>query len=145
MTFTGLLADVARIFEAIGAAVLVVGIVWSVVLASRAWHAAGGRSGYQVLRETFGGVLLLGLEILVAADLVRTVAVAPTTRNVAVLGLIVLIRTFLSFSLQVEIDGKLPWRRGLTGGTAAVKGIVNASRPLVGGREERAGGNPPSP
>jgi len=114
MTFTGLLADVARTFEAIGAAVLVVGLVWSVVVATMAWRAAGGRSGYQVLRETFGGVLLLGLEILVAADLIRTVAVAPTTRNVAVLGLIVLIRTFLSFSLQVEIDGELPWRRGLT-------------------------------
>jgi uncharacterized membrane protein len=136
MTFTGLLADVARSFEAIGAAVLVVGLVWSLVLASRAWHAAGGRSGYQVLRETFGGVLLLGLEILVAADLIRTVAVAPTTRNVAVLGLIVLIRTFLSFSLQVEIDGKLPWRRGLTGGATAVKGVLNSSRPLPGSREE---------
>jgi uncharacterized membrane protein len=136
MTFTGLLADVARSFEAIGAAVLVIGLVWSVVLASRAWHAAGGRSGYQVLRETFGGVLLLGLEILVAADLIRTVAVAPTTRNVAVLGLIVLIRTFLSFSLQVEIDGKLPWRRSLTSGATAVKGIGNASRPLPGSREE---------
>lgn|SRR5438309_1248870 len=136
MTFTGLLADVARIFEAIGAAVLVVGIVWSVVLASRAWHTAGGRRGYQVLRETFGGVLLLGLEILVAADLVRTVAVAPTVRNVAVLGLVVLIRTFLSFSLQVEIDGKLPWRRGLAGGAPAVKGVDNSSRPLAGSREE---------
>src|SRR5438309_629682 len=63
MTFTGLLADVARIFEAIGAAVLIVGIVWSAVLASRAWHAAGGRRGYQVLREPFGGALLVGLEI----------------------------------------------------------------------------------
>jgi uncharacterized membrane protein len=140
MTFTGLLADVARIFEAIGAGVLVVGIVWSAVLASMAWHAAGGRRGYQVLRETFGGVLLLGLEILVAADLVRTVAVAPTTRNVAVLGLIVLIRTFLSFSLQVEIDGKLPWRRGLTGGATAVKGVINSSRPLAGSREEADSG-----
>jgi len=124
MTFTGLLADVARIFEAIGAAVLVIGLIWSVVLASMAWHAASGRRGYQVLRETFGGVLLLGLEILVAADLIRTVAVAPTTRNVAVLGLIVLIRTFLSFSLQVEIDGKLPWRRGPNSGTTATKGAV---------------------
>ena len=122
MTFTGLLANVARIFEAIGTAVLVAGLIWSVVLASVAWRAAGGRSGYQALRETFGGVLLLGLEILVAADLIRTVAVAPTTRNVAVLGLIVLIRTFLSFSLQVEIDGELPWRRGLTSGATARKG-----------------------
>ena len=56
-------------------------------------------------------MLLLGLEILVAADLITTVAVAPTLRNVAVLGLIVLIRTFLSVSLQVEIDGRVPWRR----------------------------------
>jgi uncharacterized membrane protein len=111
MAFTGLLAHVARLFEAIGAVVLVVGLIWSVVVASLAWRSGGGRSGYQALRETFGAVLLLGLEILVAADLITTVAVAPTPRNVAVLGLIVLIRTFLSVSLQVEIDGQLPWRR----------------------------------
>src|ERR1700750_2373458 len=112
MTFTGLLADVARVFEAIGGRAL----VWSAVLASRAWHAAGGRNGYRTLRETFGGVLLLGLEILVAADLVRTVAVEPTLENVGILGLIVLIRTFLSFSLEIEIEGVPPWRRALTGG-----------------------------
>ncbi|HEX6519783.1 MAG TPA: DUF1622 domain-containing protein [Streptosporangiaceae bacterium] len=89
-----------RIFprvEAIGAAVMVVGLIWSVVLATVTWRADSGRRGYQVLRETFGGVLLLGLEILVAADLIRTVAVSPTLQGVAVLGLIVLIRTFLSF------------------------------------------------
>ena len=56
-------------------------------------------------------MLLLGLEILVAADLIKTVAVATTIENVGVLGLIVLIRTFLSFSLEVEIEGTLPWRR----------------------------------
>jgi uncharacterized membrane protein len=111
VAFTSLLADVARVFEAIGAAVLVVGLLWSVVLAGRTWRAAGGSPAYQKLREAFGAVLLLGLEILVAADLITTVAVAPTLRNVAVLGLIVLIRTFLSVSLQVEIDGKVPWRR----------------------------------
>ncbi|HEX9528627.1 MAG TPA: DUF1622 domain-containing protein [Streptosporangiaceae bacterium] len=55
--------------------------------------------------------MLLGLEILVAADLIRTVAVAPTLDNVLVLGMIVLIRTFLSFSLEIEIHGVLPWRR----------------------------------
>jgi uncharacterized membrane protein len=137
MAFTDLLADVARVFEALGAAVLVIGLIWSVVVASVTWRAAGGRSGYQALRETFGGVLLLGLEILVAADLIRTVAVSPTVRNVAVLGLIVLIRTFLSFSLQVEIDGELPWRRLLANGAAARKGIVSSSRPLAGNPEER--------
>jgi uncharacterized membrane protein len=111
MAFTSLLAYVARVFEALGAAVLVVGLIWSAVLAVRTWRTAGGKRGYQTLRETFGAVLLLGLEILVAADLITTVAVAPTLRNVAVLGLIVLIRTFLSVSLQVEIDGRVPWRR----------------------------------
>ena len=111
MGFTRLLADVARVFEAIGAGVLVVGLVWSAVVASLAWHTTGGARGYEVLRETFGAALLLGLEILVAADLITTVAVAPTPRNVAVLGLIVLIRTFLSVSLEVEINGRVPWRR----------------------------------
>jgi uncharacterized membrane protein len=109
--------------------VLVLGLVWSVVVASRMWRAAGGRRGYRALRETFGGVLLLGLEILVAADLIHTVAVAPTLQNVAVLGLIVLIRTFLSFSLQVEIDGTPPWRRALTSGATAVTQAARANRP----------------
>ena len=75
-----------------------------------------GRVAYRTLRETFGGVLLLGLEILVAADLVRTVAVEPTLENVAILGLIVLIRTFLSFSLEIEIEGVPPWRRAIVSG-----------------------------
>ena len=62
--------------------------------------------------------MLFALEILVAADLIRTVAVAPTLANVAVLGLIVLIRTFLSFSLEIEIEGVPPWRRLATSGAA---------------------------
>jgi len=139
MAFTSLLSDAARVFEALGAAVLVVGLIWSVVLSSLAWRAGGGRRGYQALRETFGGVLLLGLEILVAADLIRTVAVAPTLRNVEVLGLIVLIRTFLSFSLEVEIDGRLPWRRSPASGLKAGKRILNSSRPLADNRDERDG------
>jgi uncharacterized membrane protein len=122
MEFSSLLTDVAQAFEAIGTAVLVVGLIWSVAFAVKTWRAVGGRKGYQALRATFGGVLLLGLEILVAADLIRTVAVSPTLLNVGVLGLIVLIRTFLSLSLQVEIEGELPWRRGMTGGVTARKG-----------------------
>jgi hypothetical protein len=96
MSFTSLLAHVARVFEGIGAGVPVIGL------------------------------LLLGLEILVAADLITTVAVAPTVRNVAVLGLIVLIRTFLSVSLQVEIDGRPPWRRFTAAGAAGANGVGNA-------------------
>jgi uncharacterized membrane protein len=63
----------------------------------------------------FGRSILLALEFLVAADIIRTVAVEPSLENVAVLGLIVLIRTLLSFSLEVEIDGTWPWRRAAAG------------------------------
>ena len=116
MGFTDVMEHVARAFEVVGAAVLVVGLVWSVVSAARTWHATDGRTGYRALRETFGGALLLSIEILVAADLIRTVAVSPTLTSVAVLALIVLIRTFLSFSLEVEIEGTLPWRRAIVSG-----------------------------
>src|SRR5512135_583077 len=86
---------------------------------------AGGLSS---AAETFGGVLLLGLEILVAADLIRTVAVAPTVENVAVLGLIVLIRTFLSFSLEIEVEGVPPWRRALASGASRVAQAASRAR-----------------
>jgi len=66
---------------------------------------------YRGFRQDLGRAILLGLEFLIAGDIIRTVAVAPTLQNVLVLGLIVLIRTFLSFSLQLEIEGKLPWSR----------------------------------
>jgi|SRR5664279_630956 Predicted membrane protein len=108
-------------FEVVGVVVLVIGLVWSLALAVVVWRRSGdGRAGYRALRETFGGVLLLGLEILVAADLIRTVAVAPTLENVSVLGLIVLIRTFLSFSLEIEIEGVPPWRRAAASGAGRI-------------------------
>jgi uncharacterized membrane protein len=112
MTFAELMEHVAQGFEALGVVVLVAGLLWSLGLAGTVWlRARHGRAAYQLLRSTFGGVLLLGLEILVAADLIKTIAVATTLENVIILGLIVLIRTFLSFSLEIEIDGTLPWRR----------------------------------
>jgi len=105
-TFTGLMDHVAQGFEALGAAILVVGVIWSFVLAAVALRRSDRLAkAYLVLRQAFGGTLLLGLEVLVAADLVRTVAVAPTLDNVLVLALIVAIRTFLSFSLETEIEG----------------------------------------
>ena len=121
-TFTGLMNHVAQGFEALGVAILAVGVIWSFVLAV----VAGRRSGwsakaYLVLRQGFGGTLLLGLEVLVAADLVRTIAVSPTLDNVLVLGLIVVIRTVLSFSLETEIEGVAPWRRALISGAGTIR------------------------
>ena len=70
---------------------------------------------YSLYRQDVGRAILLGLEFLIAGDIIRTVVVAPTLQNVVVLGMIVLIRTFLSLSLQLEIEGKLPWRREVHG------------------------------
>jgi len=121
-SFTTAMDHVAQGFEAFGVLILVVGTIWSLILATITLRRArnGGRA-YTALRQSFGGTLLLGLEILVAADLIRTVAVAPTLTNVLVLGLIVLIRTFLSFSLETEINGVLPWRRATVSGAGTIK------------------------
>ncbi|MFB7115539.1 DUF1622 domain-containing protein [Streptomyces sp. NPDC056291] len=112
----------AQVFEAVGAMVLVVGFVLSMVVATRAWRRSRhSADGYLALRRCFAGALLLGLEVLVAAGLIRTVAVAPTLDNVGVLGLTVLIRTFLSFSLEVELEGVVPWRRALANGAGSAR------------------------
>jgi len=114
--------DLARAFEALGALILVVGAFLSVGFAIAAWRrTGGGRVAYTVLRQSFGGALLLALEVLVAADLIRTVAVAPTLEHVLVLGLIVVIRTVLSFSLETEIEGVPPGRRATVTGVGTVR------------------------
>ncbi|HWO60902.1 MAG TPA: DUF1622 domain-containing protein [Umezawaea sp.] len=120
---------------------LIVGMVWSLLYSARVWRTSGdGRRGYSMLREFFGGVLLLGVEILVSADLIRTVEVTPTLESVGVLGLIVLIRTFLSFSLETEIEGVLPWRRGnSTGGASVLSRAKSKARGADAADEPRPG------
>lgn len=142
-SFTSAMDHVAQAFEALGAAVLLVGVVWSIVLGVVAWRRAGiPRRGYEALRRAFGASLLLGLEVLVAADLIRTVAVAPTLTNVGVLGLIVLIRTFLSFSLETEIEGVPPWRRAMSSGAGQVARASSAAiRPPSPGEGPTAEGS----
>jgi uncharacterized membrane protein len=110
MSFTHIMDVVSRVFAAVGVAVLIVGFLSALVTAGVAL-ARGRGDVYQTIRRQFGRSILLGLEILVAADLIRTVAVEPTGRNVLILGGIVLIRTILSFSLEVEVEGVWPWRR----------------------------------
>ena len=75
-------------------------------------HRRGGQAAFHTLRTMVGSSILLGLEILVAADLIRTV-MNPTFEETVVLGIVVAIRTVLSFSIQIEIDGVLPWKRAL--------------------------------
>lgn len=111
MSFESTMEDIAKGFEAAGVAVLLVGGVIAFGRAANDLLREQRDDVYSRLRSFFGRTILLGLEILVAADLIRTVAVDPSLENVAVLGIIVLIRTFLSFSLDVEIEGRWPWRR----------------------------------
>ncbi|GAB3155305.1 hypothetical protein GCM10027058_27410 [Microbacterium neimengense] len=101
-------------FEVVGATAMIVGAVIAVVLAARALgRREGGRAAFMVLRTTLGSAILLGLEVLVAADLIRTITSKPSLEDALILGLVVLIRTVLSMSIQIEIDGVLPWRRAL--------------------------------
>ncbi|HEX2155471.1 MAG TPA: DUF1622 domain-containing protein [Actinomycetes bacterium] len=112
MSFTETMEQVARGVEIVGIVTLVLGLLLALFRAGRTLLGGqGGEEAYRVVRTVFGRSILLGLEFLVAADIIRTVAVDPSLENVGVLGVIVLIRTFLSFSLEVEIDGTWPWRR----------------------------------
>lgn len=119
MHFTEVMDWVSRGFEVAGVVVLIAGFVSGAWRSAALWRRAR-ESSYQVVRRSFGRSILLGLEILVAADLIRTVAVDQTWQNVLTLGVIVLIRTFLSFSLETEIEGCWPWQRAAKdAGTAA--------------------------
>ncbi len=127
-TYTQVMLVVAQTFEVIAAAVLFAGLLWSVWISVRDYlRRKDGGLAYRVMRQSFGGAILLGLEFLVAGDLIRTVAVAPTLDNVLVLGIIVLIRTFLSFSLEIEMDGVPPWRKGLVSGATVMARAASAT------------------
>lgn len=112
MSWEDLVEDVVRGIEAVGIFIIV---AWSLVALVRfvidARRPATSSTAYQTVRRSLGRGILLGLEILIVADIVRTIVVDPTLESVAVLGLIVVIRIVLSFSLEVEIDGTWPWRR----------------------------------
>ena len=97
-------------FEALGVVVIALGTAAAIVR-FLAQAISNLQSRYRELRHELGGTIVLGLEFLVAGDIIRTVAVDPSLQNVAALGLIVLIRTFLSMTLQLEIDGCWPWQR----------------------------------
>ena len=106
-------SDVVKVVEAVGAGIMILGGLGAFVgFLRRARRAQTVRGSYQDLRRDLGRCILLGLEVLIVADIVRTIIVVPTLESVAVLGTIVVIRILLSFSLEVEIDGVWPWRRG---------------------------------
>lgn len=109
MEFQQVIELVGEIVDVVGVAAIVIGAVASTVIA--VGYLLQKRPVYAAYRRWLGRSILLGLELLVAADIIRTVAITPTLDSVVVLGLIVLIRTFLSFSLELEITGRWPWQK----------------------------------
>ena len=110
MDFYGAVETVGKAIDGVGVAVIAIG---ALIAAAGAVSRINRETGdvYRVFRQQLGRSILLGLEFLVAADIIRTVAVTPDARSVAVLGGIVLIRTFLSFSLELEVTGYWPWQK----------------------------------
>lgn len=110
MTFEETVGDIAKVVEAVGVAILVIGAAGAFALYARDVLNRTVDS-YTKLRRNLGRVILLGLEVLIIGDIVRTIVVDPTLESVAVLGAIVVIRIVLSFALETEIDGTWPWNR----------------------------------
>lgn len=132
MDFQHIIETVGRFMDFAGVAVMVIGAVVSIPMAVRGFQpkrlpeGAEPLSVYRSYRQLLGRSILLGLELLVAADIIRTVAVTPTYESVGVLAIIVLIRTFLSFSLELEITGRWPWQKQ-PAGEAASAGSASSS------------------
>ena len=110
MTFEGLMESAVLLFEVAGVAILIVGSLLTLITAARLILAGHRIRAYEVARQGIGRAVLLGLEILIIADIIQTVIIDPTLESAATLGLIVLVRIVLSFSLEIELEGQLPWR-----------------------------------
>ncbi len=110
MEFSETMEFVGKALDVAGVAVIVGGVVVATII--HGWGLRGGeaREQYRRYRQSVGRSILLGLEILVGADIIRTVAVDATFASAGVLAIIVAIRTFLSFSLEVELEGRWPWQ-----------------------------------
>ncbi|MDA3878120.1 MAG: DUF1622 domain-containing protein [Halothiobacillus sp.] len=110
MKFTEILSITAYSIEAIGVFVVVIGSVISSILFIRTCRQLPEGVAYRTYRRQLGRSIILGVEFLIAGDIIRTVIVADTIENVLVLGLIILIRTFLSVALHLEVEGRWPWQ-----------------------------------
>ncbi len=116
MEFKETIEVVGKALDVAGVAAIVGGILLATVIHAARLTRDEARQQYREYRQAIGRAILLGLEILVGADIIRTVAVDPTFANAGVLAIIVAIRTFLSFSLEVELEGHWPWQQRQTPG-----------------------------
>lgn len=111
MTFTDAVEWAGKALDGAGVVIILAGTLYATGLYALRWRQRPPEAQYRRYRQTVGRAILLGLEFLLAGDIIRTVAIAPTFRSVGVLTIIVAIRTFLSLELELEIDGRWPWER----------------------------------
>ncbi|MDH5224185.1 MAG: DUF1622 domain-containing protein [Actinomycetota bacterium] len=112
LSYEDFMSDVVVAFELVGVAILIVGSL--LAFARYVRELLGGEvrlKAFSDLRASLGRAILLGLEVLVVADIVRTIVVEPTLESAATLGVIVVVRILLSFAIDVEVDGVAPWRK----------------------------------
>ncbi|MDQ3716894.1 MAG: DUF1622 domain-containing protein [Actinomycetota bacterium] len=110
MILSEVIESIGKIIDGLGVAVIVIGFLIATAGCGLSLRRQPGSAVYSTYRRRLGRAILLGLEFLVAADIIRTVAVDPSLESVAVLGGIVAIRTFLSIALELEINGRWPWQ-----------------------------------
>jgi uncharacterized membrane protein len=98
-------------FEIVGVAILALGSILAMLGAARSMFRGEQSTAYEQARRNIGRSILLGLEVLIIADIVQTITIDTSMESAATLGIIVLVRTFLSFSLEIELDGVVPWHK----------------------------------
>ncbi len=113
MSYQDFMEGTVKVFELVGVTVLVVGgLLAFATYFLRLLTGASRRQAFNEVRSSLGRAILLGLEVLVVADIIRTIVVTPTLSSAATLGVIVLVRILLSISIDIEVDGVVPWHRG---------------------------------
>ena len=110
MQFAEMISVAGYAIESVGVLIIVVGALVSSAAFIRSFRKAPAGMAYKNYRRQLGRSIILGLEFLIAGDIVRTVIVADTLENVAILGLIILIRSFLGVTLHLEVEGRWPWQ-----------------------------------
>jgi uncharacterized membrane protein len=132
MDFHEWMEKVVQGFEIVGVALLALGSLWALATAALVLLKGDAPAAYRVARQRVGRSILLGLEILIIADIVQTITIDATLESAAILGLIVLVRTFLSFSLEIELEGIVPWRRWTLTGDGRIPPTDRPSREDAG-------------
>jgi uncharacterized membrane protein len=122
VSFEEIVEVVAKAIEAVGVMVILGGILWSGVSYLRTGKTDSDTSAFTYFRQSLGRATLLGLEFLVAADIIHTVATTPTFHSLGVLGLLIVIRTFLSIEIEMELEGRWPWQKSQVASKSASDG-----------------------